>query len=55
MATPSSRNKRHHPPKGATASRKAFWIRPANPELDRSGGWLLQNLSIIRAAAKSRF
>jgi hypothetical protein len=31
-----------------------FWVRKANPELDRAGTWLLENLATIRAEATSR-
>ncbi len=50
--TLSPRRKNRRPAK-ATA-RKAFWARPANPELDRSGDWLLKNLTTTRAKAVSR-
>jgi hypothetical protein len=36
------------------ASMKVFWIRPANPELDRSGDWLLKHLTTTRARLMSR-
>ena len=49
--SPQRKNRRQ--PKG-TAARKAFWARPANPELDRSGDWLLKNLTTTRAKAASR-
>lgn len=52
MTKPTSRDKNRHQPKAA--ARKAFWTRPANPELDRSGDWLLKNLSTTRAKAASR-
>lgn len=49
----SPQRKNRRPAKGA-AARKAFWARPANPELDRSGDWLLKNLTTTRAKAASR-
>jgi len=33
---------------------KVFWTRPANPELDRSGDWLLKHLTTTRARKVSR-
>jgi len=36
------------------ASFKAFWTRPANPELNRSGDWLLKNLTTTRARSTAR-
>jgi len=51
--TLSPQREKRRQPKGA-AARKAFWARPANPELDRSGDWLLKNLSTTRAKAASR-
>lgn len=36
------------------ASIKVFWARPASPELDRSGDWLLKNLTTTRARSSSR-
>ncbi len=50
--TLSPRRKNRRPAKAA--ARKAFWARPANPELDRSGDWLLKNLTNTRAKAVSR-
>jgi hypothetical protein len=50
--TLSPRRKNRRPAKAA--ARKAFWARPANPELDRSGDWLLKNLTTTRAKAVSR-
>jgi hypothetical protein len=39
----------------AKASASAyFWIRPENPELDRSGEYLLANLGQIRREAPAR-
>jgi hypothetical protein len=52
MTTPKSHNKNRRQPKATT--RKAFWARPANPELDRSGDWQLKNLTTTRAKAVSR-
>jgi hypothetical protein len=52
--TLSPKGKSHRAPKSTPTARKAFWARPANPELDRSGDWLLKNLSITRAKAASR-
>jgi len=49
--TLSPRRKNRRLPK---AERKAFWARPANAELDRSGDWLLKNLTTIRAKARPR-
>jgi len=40
--------------KRVAQQRKAFWVRPPNAELDRSGDWLLNNLSTTRAKATSR-
>jgi hypothetical protein len=40
--------------KPAKLRRGKFWARAANPELDRSGDWLLANLPRIRAEAASR-
>ena len=37
-----------------TSANKVFWVRPANPELDRSGDWLLKNLTTTRASAATR-
>jgi hypothetical protein len=37
-----------------TSANKVFWVRPANAELDRSGDWLLKNLSTLRASAATR-
>jgi hypothetical protein len=34
--------------------REKFWVRKANPELDRAGNWLLENLAAVRAQATSR-
>jgi hypothetical protein len=31
-----------------------FWMRKANPELDRSGDWLLNNLKHLRREASTR-
>ena len=52
--TLTPKKKSRSPAKGASAARKAFWARPANAELDRSGDWLLKNLSSTRAKAASR-
>jgi hypothetical protein len=52
MTAPKSRNKNRRQPKGA-AARKKFWARLSNPELDRSGDWLQQNLTTTRAKAVS--
>lgn len=52
-STLSPQRKNRRQPKGA-AARKAFWARPANAELDRSGDWLLKNHSTTRAMAASR-
>ncbi len=52
--TLSPKSKNRSAPKRAPAARKAFWARPANPELDRSGDWLLKNLSTTRAKSASR-
>jgi hypothetical protein len=49
----TSREKNRRQPKG-TAARKAFWVRPGNAELDRSGDWLLKNLATTRTKAVSR-
>lgn len=48
--TPQRKNRRQ--PKAA--AHKAFWARPANAELDRSGDWLLKNLTTTRAKSVSR-
>ena len=37
-----------------TARLEKFWVRKANPELDRAGNWLLGNLAAVRAQAVSR-
>jgi hypothetical protein len=37
-----------------TSANKVFWARPANAELDRSGAWLLVNLSTTRARIMPR-
>lgn len=42
------------PPVTGTAPFKAFWARPAYPELNRSGDWLLRNLTTTRARSKPR-
>jgi len=34
--------------------REKFWVRKANPELDRAGNWLLENLATVRKQAASR-
>jgi len=31
-----------------------FWVRKPNPELDRSGDWLLKNLKQLRSEASAR-
>jgi hypothetical protein len=49
-----AKSKSRRAPKGVAGSRKVFWARPANLELDRSGDWLLKNLSTTRAKAASR-
>ncbi len=51
-STPSPLAKRA-PVTGST-SNKVFWTRPANPELNRSGDWLLRNLITTRARSTSR-
>jgi len=48
-----TKRKKSRPAKSA-AKRKAFWARPANAELDRSGDWLLKNLATTRASALPR-
>ena len=53
MTASKSRDKNRRQPNG-TAARKAFWARPANAELDRSGDWLLKNLTTTRTNAPSR-
>jgi hypothetical protein len=37
-----------------TARHAKFWVRKNNPELDRAGNWLLENLATVRAQAASR-
>jgi hypothetical protein len=37
-----------------TARHAKFWVRKTNPELDRAGNWLLENLATGRAQAASR-
>jgi hypothetical protein len=37
-----------------TSANKVFWARPANAELDRSGDWLLKNLTTTRARVATR-
>jgi hypothetical protein len=37
-----------------TSANRVFWARPANVELDRSGEWLLVNLSTTRASVTPR-
>jgi hypothetical protein len=37
-----------------TSANRIFWARPANAELDRSGEWLLSNLSTTRARVATR-
>jgi len=44
--------KRPTPAKSAKVHR--FWIRPSNPELDRTGQYILDNLDRIRSEAVSR-
>lgn len=34
--------------------REKFWVRKANPELDRAGDWLLENFAAVRAQATTR-
>jgi hypothetical protein len=41
-------------PMKVTSANKVFWARPANAELDRSGDWLLVNLSTTRARHATR-
>jgi hypothetical protein len=43
-----------HSPVKVTAANRVFWARPANAELDRSGDWLLVNLSTTRASSATR-
>lgn len=50
-STLSLKRKNQRLPKNAP---KAFWVRPANPELDRAGDWLLKNLTTTRARCASR-
>jgi hypothetical protein len=37
-----------------TERRTKFWVRKTNPELDRAGVWLLENLAAVRSQAASR-
>jgi hypothetical protein len=46
--------KNHRAVKTATTKHDRFWVRKPNAELDRSGDWLLKNLSVVRAQAVSR-
>jgi hypothetical protein len=48
VLTPSSPHVKRQAGNGK-ALIKVFWARPANAELDRSGDWLLKNLTTTRA------
>jgi hypothetical protein len=37
-----------------TSANKVFWARPNNSELNRSGDWLLKNLTTTRARVATR-
>jgi hypothetical protein len=54
MKTAKVRKRSAGAKKAKAAAGSRFWVRKPNPELDRSGDWLLNNLKHFRREASTR-
>jgi hypothetical protein len=52
--TPAAKKSRKASPARAKTAVERFWVRQPNPELDRTGDFILKNLASIRKEAASR-